>query len=54
MPQRFPKDLEAQQRLLEQFRDSGVISPETYGKAMKGYETDAVFVPSKDPGPSRK
>jgi hypothetical protein len=54
MPRRFPKDLEAQQRLLEQFRDSGVITPETYGKAMKGFETDAVFVPSKDHGPSRE
>jgi hypothetical protein len=54
MPRRDPKDLDAQKRLLEQFRDSGVITAETYGKAMTGYETDAVFVPSKDPGPSRK
>ncbi|MCX6868352.1 MAG: hypothetical protein NTV46_19535 [Verrucomicrobia bacterium] len=54
MPQRFPKDLEAQRRLLEQFRDSGVINAETYGKAMKGFETDAVFVPSKDPVPGRE
>jgi len=54
MPRRNPKDLDAQKRLLEQFRDSGVITAETYGKAMMGYETDAVFVPSKEPGPSRK
>ena len=54
MPRRFPKDLDAQKRLLEQFRDSGVITPETYRKAMLGFETDAVFVPSKDPGSSRE
>jgi len=54
MPWRNPKDLDAQKRLLEQFRDSGVITPETYGKAMKGYETDAVFVPSKEPGKYRE
>ena len=54
MPRRNRKDLDAQQRLLEQFRDSGVITPETYRKAMLGFETDAVFVPSKDPGPSRE
>ena len=54
MPRRNRKDLDAQQRLLEQFRDSGVITPETYRKAILGFETDAVFVPSKDPGPSRE
>jgi len=52
MPRRQAKDLEEQKRLLEKFRSSGVINAETYGKAMKGFETDAVFVPLKDPGPS--
>ena len=51
MPRRNPEDLAAQKRLLEQFRSSGVITPETYGKAMQAFETDAVFVPSKEPKP---
>jgi len=54
MPRRNAKDLEAQKRLLEQFRDSGVINSETYAKAMKGFETDAIFVVSKEPGPGRE
>ena len=54
MPRRNAKDLEEQERLLEKFRDSGVINAETYGKAMKGFETDAVFVPSKEPGPDQE
>lgn len=49
MPRREPKDLEAQKRMLENFRGSGVITAETYAKAMQGFQTDAVFVPPKDP-----
>jgi hypothetical protein len=30
-----------------------VITAETYGKAMQGFQTNAVFVPSKEPAPSR-
>ena len=54
MPRHNPKDLAAQKQLLEQFRSSGVITPETYGKAMQAFETDAVFVPSKPPEPGRE
>jgi hypothetical protein len=54
MPRRNAKDLDAQKRLLEKFRDSGVINAETYGKAMKGFETEAIFVPAKESGPGQK
>jgi len=54
MPRRNAKDLEAQKRLLEKFRNSGVINSETYAKAMKSFETDAIFVRSNEPGPGRE
>jgi hypothetical protein len=49
MPRRNPKDLAAQKQLLEKFHNSGVINSETYAKAMKCFEGDAVFVPPKKP-----